>query len=293
MRRGYGERKESDILLVAIAILFVFSGLSLAQTTEQDDCLLVDSYFRFIPAQGVEVMSGKVEVSEASNECSYKLKAFGKLPVKFSLGSQYIGIKETIPLELPAHLTALTSDYETTLPFFHFSNTYLRLGITAAFYTENWNFDTSAFRIPMRYLLIYRPNSKWTFLYGIAVYPDFENEIFPVLGFIYKPNDKLIFNILPKRPNITYTLNNRLDLFLEGGSAFAEFEVKRQNKKNVVLCYKEMHLGAGARYRLNQFISACVSFGGIFNRSLKYRDNQGKVNIDNALFTECRIEVRL
>jgi hypothetical protein len=252
--KEHNQCKGLGIFLVIIATLFLLSGLSLAGASEQNDCAIADSYFRFVTAQDVEAMSGKVEVSEASSEYSYNLKAFGKLPIKFSLGSQYIGIRETVPLELPAHLTALTTDFETTLPFFHFSNTYLRLGLSPAFYTENWNFTDSAFRIPMRYFLIYQLNEKWTFLYGIAVYPDFESEIFPVLGFIYKPNAKLIFNIVPKRPNITYSLNKRLDLFLEGGSTLAEFEVKRQNEKNVVLRYKEMHLGTGARYKFNKFI---------------------------------------
>jgi hypothetical protein len=130
-------------------------------------------------------------------------------------------------------------------------------------------------------------------LSGIAVYPDFEDEVLPIVGFIYKPNDKLSFNIVPKRPNITYALNNRVSLFTEGSLALnKEFEVKRDNAENVVLTYKETRLGSGIKFRFNRYIQASVSAGGLFKRRLRYRDNQGKVDIKDGLYTEFRVEIK-
>jgi len=253
----------------------------------------VDSYVRFIPSRCVDAMSGKVEIIESGAEYSYEFRAFDKLPIKFSLDNNYISIENTLDsVELPAHLVGLTTDIETTLPFFHFNKTYLRIGISPSFYADDWDFPSSSFRIPQRYFLVYQPDSKWTFLYGLAVYPDFENEVLPILGFIYKPNDKLVFNIIPKRPNITYSFNDRISLFAEGGSAFDEFEVTRDNTENVALRYRETRLGGGIKFRFNQYIRSSISAGGIFNRCLKYRDGQGKVNIKDGLYTELRIEIK-
>jgi hypothetical protein len=53
-----------------------------------------------------------------------------------------------------------------------------------------------------------------------------------------------------------------------------------------------MHLGGGLKYSLNKFIDTSLSVGGMFNRTLKYRDSLGKVNIQNCLYTEFRVEAQ-
>jgi len=254
----------------------------------------MDSYLRYTPARGIKTTSGKVEFIESGNTYNYGFKAFGKLPVKLSLDEKYIGIENTLTnVELPAHLVGLSAGIETTLPFLGVNNTYLRLGVSPSFYTDDAELESSAFRIPSYYYLIYRPNPRWTFLSGIAVYPDFEDEVLPILGFIYKPNDRLAFNIIPKRPNITYILNDKVSAFAEGGLALnSEFEVKRDNSENVVLSYRETRLGTGLEFKLNRYIQASLSAGGMFGRRLKYRDNQGKVDIKDGLYTEFRVEIK-
>lgn len=284
-------------ILIIITIIVFFSAFKVAAQPQDkpNDVFAnkIDSYFRYMPSRSVDAMEGKVEIVEADSEYSYELKLFGKLPVKFSLDNKYIGIEDSVTnVALPAHLVGLTTDIEATLSFFNFDQTYLRIGLSPSFYGDDWDFETSAFRLLSRLLILYIPNAKWTFLAGVAVYPDFENEALPVLGFVYKPNDKLAFNIIPPRPNITYLLNDQVTLFGEGGSSLnSEFEVTRNDTKNVVLRYKEMHLGVGIKLKLNKFIQSSLSFGSVFNRSLKYRDNQGKVEIKNGLYGEFRTEI--
>ena len=296
MLANYFRRPGLSLFIITVAALTFFSSRLNAETqgqAEDKPSHKVDSYVRYIPSRSVDAMSGKVELIESGAEYSYEFKAFDKLPVKLSINNNYIGIEDSLDsVELPAHLVGLTTDIETTLPFFNFNKTYLRLGISPAFYADDWDFPSSSFRIPSRYFLIYQPDAKWTFLYGVAVYPDFKNEVLPILGFIYKPNDKLAFNIVPKRPNITYFINDRMSLFAEGGTSLnREFEVTRDNTKNVVLRYKETRLGGGIKFKFNQYIHSSISAGSIFNRSLKYRDGQGKVNIKDGLYTEFRIEI--
>jgi hypothetical protein len=253
----------------------------------------LDSYFRYMPSSKVEEQPGEVGIIAAESEYSYGYKAFNKLPVEFSLDTQYISIENTTAVELPAHLSGVSWGIETTLPFFKFSKTYLRLGVFPSFYSDDWNFDSSCFRIPARSLLIYKPSDKLTFIAGIAVYPDFEKEIWPVLGLIYQPSGKLTFNLVPKRPNITYSLTEKLALFAEGGLANSEFEVTKDETKNVVLRYQEARLAGGLKFKFNKFVHSSLAAGGIFNRALKYRDSLGKVNIKNGMYTEFRLEVKL
>jgi len=283
------------ITFITVAALTIFASALNAETEDKEDCVRhnFDSYFRYMPSREADAQSGKIGIMEADSEYSYEFKAFEKLPVKLSLDNRYIGIENTTGVELPAHLVGLATDIETTLPFFNVDKTYLRLGVSPSFYGEDWDFEASQFRIPSRYFLIHSPNDQWTFIAGVAVYPDFENEVWPILGFIYKPDDKLTFNIVPKRPNISYLLNEKVTLFAEGGNSFGEYEVAKDNLKNVVLQYKEMHIGAGLKYKINRCVQASFSAGGMFNRSLKYRDSLGKVEIKDGAYVEFRLEARI
>jgi len=280
------------IVFLAMAILLHFCSLSYAEGDSGG--AEIDSYVRFMPSRSVDAMPGGVEIIEAAAEYSYEFKVFDKLPVKFALGKQYLGIENTTAVELPAHLMGLTTDIETTLPFFGLEKTYLRLGLSPSFYGDDWDFSASDFRIPMRAFAIYLPDEQWTFLAGLAVYPDFESKVLPILGFIYKPNDRLTFNIIPKRPNISYLLNDRVTLFAEGGGSFSgEFEVDKDNLEDVVLRYKETHLGGGIKYKINPHIEGSLSMGGVFGRSLQYEDSLGKVNIKDSFYTEFRLQLQI
>jgi len=278
--------KRFNLATLAVLFILLFCAPLKAQTN-------VDSYFRYMPSRKADSQPGKIGIMEAETEYSYEFKAFEKLPVKFSLDNQYIGIENTTAVELPSRLVGLTMDIETTLPFFNLDKTYLRLGVSPSFYGEDWDFEASQFRIPSRYFLIHSPNDQWTFIAGVAVYPDFETKVWPILGFIYKPNDRLTFNIVPKRPNISYLLNEKITLFAEGGNSLGEYEVTKDNLENVVLRYKEKRLGAGIKYQANKFMETSISAGGVFNRSLKYRDSLGKVNIKDGIYTEFRIQMKI
>lgn len=286
--------KISVITSIALLFMLCFSCIAEASVGEDKDKIAIDSYLRYMPSRSAKGRPGGVEILEGGVEYSYEFKAFEKLPVKFSLGNHYVGIENNTNLELPAHLVGINTDIEATFPFFNFNNTYLRLGVSPSFYGDNWTFRSSGFRIPMRTFLIYMPSEKWTFLAGLAVYPDYETETFPILGFIYKPNDRLTVSIVPKGPNISYLLNERTTVFIEGGSSGGEYEVTKDNIKNVVLSYQEAHLGCGLSYKFNEFLQATIAGGTSFNRSLEYRDESlGSVDIKDGAYAEFRIKIEL
>jgi len=147
--------------------------------------------------------------------------------------------------------------------------------------------------MPVHTYLIYQPNNKWTFVAGVATYPDYRDKVLPILGFIYKPDEKLTFNIIPANPSISYSLNNKLTLFVEGGMDGDEYEVDKDGRKNVILEYDAYRGGAGASYRFNKYIEAGISVGGVFNRRLQYRDSLGKVNVDSGMYSEFRINAAI
>jgi hypothetical protein len=258
--------------------------------SEEESANEIDYYYRYMPSRSVSSASGKVAITDTAAEYSYDLKAFGKLPVEFYIATRYIGIENTVNVPLPSHLTGVFFGVETTLPFFNLDKTYFRFGIKPSFYSDDWNFNSSAFSMPAHAFVIYQPDPKLTMIFGLAVFPGYENQVSPILGVIYKPNEKLSFNLVPERPNIIYALNKKLSVFIEGDFCSNEFKVSYPGKDNATLVYKEIHSGTGIQYKFNKFSRFSLSGGRVFQRALKYRDSLGKVVIKDGYYSQFSLE---
>jgi len=253
----------------------------------------LDSYVKYIPSRGDKASSGSVSIVQAATEYSYDMKIGGRLPVQLGVATKYTGIDNTTKVKLPSNLTFAIFGAEITLPFFNFDNNYFRINLEPSLFGSRWNFRSSSFRFLQQYFIISQPNEYFTLLLGVAVFPDFEDEVWPILGFIWQPNDKLKFNIIPKNPNITYSFNEKLDIFLEWDMSFGEYEVDRDNAKNVVLQYNETTAGLGLQYNINKNMQFLFSAGGVFDRYLKYRDDSGKVSIKNGAYLNCQFQIKI
>jgi len=251
----------------------------------------LESYAHYIPSRGAKGQSGKVGIIDSASEYSYEFKIADTLPLEFSTGARYIGIDNSTVVQLPARLTKVDFGVSTALPFFNFKDTYLAIELNPSFLTDNWYVRSSAFSLSQRYFLFHKVDEKLSFICGVRIDPHFEDSYWPILGFIYKPNDRLTFNIIPERPEISYALDKKLTVFLEGDNTSEEFRVTKDSLKNVPLQYNELHLGAGFRYNFNKHVKSSLSCGSVFNRSLKYRDSLGKVSIENGFYTEFRLDI--
>jgi hypothetical protein len=238
--------------------------------------------------------SEKTSLTEADFDYSYEFKLFGQLPLTLSLGSEYIDINHDSGLDLPSHLTGLSAGLEATLPFFNLDKTYIAVGVEPSFYSDDWGLHTSAFRMPFNTYAIYVPNDKLVLICGVAVFPDFKEKVFPIFCFVYKPNEKVLFNITSENPSIVYSPNKKWTFFGEIRTPLGgEFEVKRQGRDGVVLMYSDTRIGAGAAYNFNKSVSATLSMGGAFGRYFKYRDEDGKLSLDNGLYGKFSIDVEI
>ncbi|MFH0855926.1 MAG: DUF6268 family outer membrane beta-barrel protein [Candidatus Omnitrophota bacterium] len=254
----------------------------------------LDTYARFMPLSGAKSQSGKVGLVTAASEYNYQVKAFGKLPIEFALAAKYIGINNATVVKLPGKLTSFGLGLEATLPFFNLDKTYFTVGLAPSFFTDNWNFSSESFHLLQRYFMIYQPNEKTTFICGLEYAPGFKAAVSPIVGIIYRPNDRLVFHLIPTNPEITYDLSDKWAVFVQGGYTADEYKVTQNNLKNVVLNYSEARAGAGLRYSPNKHIEASLAAGNVFNRSIVYRqDSLGKVALNNGFYTEFRINISI
>ncbi|MCU0652225.1 MAG: DUF6268 family outer membrane beta-barrel protein [Candidatus Omnitrophica bacterium] len=254
-----------------------------------------DSYARYMPTRSLVSQPGKISVTKAASEFSYAFKAFGELPVEFAIGGENVDINtnDAVPVSLPSHLTELTFGAEATLPAFGLEKTYIRLGITPAFYSSNWNFKANSFNFGSHALVIYQATDKLTLVAGVSVSPGFEDPITPFGGLIYKPNDKLTFDLVPTRPAITYQINDRIAVFGEAGFEGSEFKVSKDGYTGAALSYNEVHFGGGIKFSVNKYIDTYLSCGRMINHYFKYRDSLGKVDMKDNTYSEFRVEVKI
>jgi hypothetical protein len=252
----------------------------------------IDSSVLWMPYSSVDSQPGKVSITEYDTEGSYDFKLFGRLPVTISSELHVIDIHKTVVFDLPSRLIGFSNDIDATLPCFNLDKTYINLGVSPSFYADDWNFTGHSFRMPFWAVAEYLPDDKWTFLAGAYITPYYDLWAIPIAGFIYKPNDRLTFNIYTMDPSIIYKINDRLSVFAEGGYAIDnEFTVTRNNSTNVVLTYDYLYAGGGLKYKLGRSIACTLSAGGVFNRSLEYRDGAGKADIDKTLYVQLAINI--
>jgi hypothetical protein len=251
----------------------------------------VDTYVRYMPSSGAKAIAGGISLIDSETEYSYETKLFGRLPVALGVITSYTGIDNNTSVDLPSQLTGISFGMETTLPFFNVKDTYFRIGLAPSFYGDRWDINSSNFRLPSRLFWIYQPDPKLVFIAGVAVNVDYSEAFFPILGAIYKPNEKLAFNIIPPRPTITYALDDKWTVFAEAGMKAEEHEVSAYGQKSTVLQYNDMRAGAGISYSVNKHIEASFSAGTVFSRYLRYRqDCYPKVSLENGPYTEFRVE---
>ncbi|MDD5116166.1 MAG: DUF6268 family outer membrane beta-barrel protein [Candidatus Omnitrophica bacterium] len=254
----------------------------------------LDTYVRYMPSRGAAAQAGRISIVDSATEYSYTVKVLGGLPVEFGLGAKYIGIANTTSVKLPPHLTRVSFGVETTVPFLTVKDTYFTVGLAPMFSTDNWGVRSSALSLTQRYFLIRQASDSLTLIAGVFISPHENDPIMPILGFIYKPNDKLTFNIIPKQPEISYKLNDKLTLFSQADITMDEYRVDKEGLKNIALEYNEIHAGAGLRYKANENIQGNIVVGGVFNRSIKYRrDDYGKITVKNGVYTELRIDIKM
>lgn len=254
----------------------------------------VESYFTFLPSVSSKTGGSHIQIMETEFDYTCEYKLFEQIPVTFSLTNEYIDIKENSSLNLPSHLTGLSAGVDVILPFFNIDKTYINLGVSPSIYRDDWRFTTSSFRMPSNTFLIYKPNEKILFVGGLAFLPDYKDKFFPIAGFVYKPDEKWVFNITTDDPSIAYSPNKKLTIFTQMELPLgAEFEVKNGDSENMVLIYNDMRIGLGVEYKINKCVSVSLAGGGVFDRYIKYRNVDEKLSMENGGYGEFSVDIKI
>lgn len=276
---------------VALVVVFVFP---VSAQEEQEEAFNVKVISRYIPESDVNAMSGDIQITDSRLNFSYGKTLQNLLPLTFSFNTRHIDINENLSEELPSHLEGRQFGFGTKfpMPFVDSDVYFVGVDVYPSLYTDDWEWEDSAFRMPFRTYGIYKPHDNFVLVAGVTVRIDYDNEVLPLVGVIYKPNDRLTFNLASDEPKISYQLSDSLTAFAEMDYVLDEYEVTRNSQKGVVLKYRELSTGAGLQYTPNRTLEASLSAGGVLNRRLEYRDGVGKIEPDAAPYVKARLAVK-
>lgn len=249
---------------------------------------------RYIGKTDAGNMSGGVGVTETELDLVYDFELDNGMPVAVSFLARHVDIDNSTAVDLPSHLEGRTLGLSAKfpIPFVQSDHYFMGVDVYPSMFTDDWDWEDSAFRIPFRTYFIYRKHADFILVAGVRVRPDYDEKVLPVLGMIWRPNDRLTFNLASLEPDISYKLNDHWTAFLEFELVNEEYEVTRGAQKNVVLIHKSYSSGAGLRYTFKKTVEAAVSVGGVFAREFEYRDTRQEVEPDAGVYAKAKLTVQ-
>lgn len=272
-------------------LLALFFNASFLGADAEEPRIVAGIQSRHIYSSDIKATDGDIDITSMEFDITYKFKVAGELPVDISLDVGHKDINADTPVDLPSHLESRRLGLSTKFPtpWVGDDRFFMGLDIFPTLNTDSWDWESGAFRIPFRGYLIFKESDDLILIGGVSVRPEYENEILPVFGLIYRPNDRLSFNFASNDPNISYELNDATLLRWEMNYVWEEYEVTRGAQESVVLRYQEISSGFGLEHQFNETFKGTVSAGGVFNRQLEYSDEVGKVAPDTGFYTSARL----
>lgn len=274
--------------LRGLAVLVCVTLASPQAFTEETTKASLES--KYIMESDAGNQSGQVQIAESEFLFEHEFKLENGMPVTVSLKNRHTDINSDAPVYLPSKLVgrSLGLGVKFPAPFTESDNYFFGLDLYPSMYTDDWNeTSSSAFRIPGRAYLIYRRDENFIVFAGLSIRPEFDAKILPLIGFIYRPNDRLEFNFASSSPHVSFALSNRTKVVFEIDLVNDEYEVEYNGQKGRILAYKEFSAGVGLRHNFTQTLSGSVSVGSVFSRALRYEDDDnGEIEPESGMYVK-------
>ena len=275
-----------------LSLNFAIQSRSL-QAGETDPTMNASLKSRYIFNSDPSAGSGHLSVNESRFDFSKDFK-IRELPLTVGFTYRETGINENLDANLPSRLVAEEFQLGTRfpLPFMDSEHYFVGVDIFPSMYTDSGDFTSSAFRIPFRTYLIYKKDENFILVLGVKIRPEFDSVAIPVIGLIYKPNDRLTFNLASSDPSITYKIDDKLTALVELNENIDEYEVTRNGQEGVVFKFNESSVGGGFKYAFTKNIEAQWTTGGVFGRYMEYRDKVDKTVPDAGIYTSFKLSAK-
>ena len=280
--------------LRAVLLCLIFSSFYPVNVFSMDPASTVTLETRYLTESDVEAQSGQLSISETKFSFRHEFKLENGMPLALSLQTKHLDINSDVGVYLPSNLVSRTLGLGVKFPapFTESENYFIGLDIMPSFFTDGWDkTSASSFRVPGRAYLIYKKDDNCIVFAGLSIRPNFDTKVLPLIGFIYRPNEKWELNFSSDNPQITYNLTEKSKLFWEADIVNDEYEVEYNSVKGRVLFFREISTGAGFKHDFSKAISSLISAGCVFNRMIRYEDDNGKIQPDAGVYIKARLNI--
>lgn len=291
------KRTSLNFILVLFSLIIMMTSAAYAEETEQpldpEAAAEVNATIKssHIFSSDIEPTGSEIDITTTRLSADYNYKLSNGLPIDMAISIAHKDINTDSPVELPSNLEArrLKLGTKFPVPFVSDDRFFMGIDILPTFNTDEWKWESGAFRLPFRSYVIFKESEDFILVGGVTVRPEYDREVLPLIGLVYRPNDRLSFNLASDDPNVSYKLSDATLLRWEFQYAYDEYEVTRGGQKGVVLQYQEISSGFGIEHQLNDSLKGIVSAGAVFNRQLEYKDEVGKVTPDAGVYASAQL----
>jgi hypothetical protein len=229
-----------------------------------------------------------------SLEYSHRFLLSGRIFLRAGLGYERFDFNETtvpVPEYLQSTYGLVGLEYMVGNDVGAFL--YLRPG----FYTED-RFDISSFDIPVTLGRVFVLQPDRLYLVAGATGAGLRGQfpVLPIGGLIWKPADRWNVFLVPPEPRVSYAVNRKLDVFVNGQLIGGSFRTHRDTSlrpsrlRNAALDYTEYRAGAGLEYRCTPTVSVAVNGGYTFQRRFNFERAGEDFEADAAPFVRVAVK---
>lgn len=284
--------KVMQISTVCLGVLLSLT-YPLSVQAQEDAHVTIQMKDRQVFESDVNRMPGQISVNQSEFNLTYEYKAFDVLPVVLGFNYKHYDINEDLSVNLPSRLEGrkFTLGTKFPIPFVESDGYYMGVDLMPSWYTDDWTWEDSAFRLPFRTYFIYKPSETFVFVVGATINVDADTPITPIIGINWQPDDRWNIHLATSEPTVTYKLTENWAVFGEYDATLDEYEVTRGTQNGVVLKVREATFGGGLKFNIEKWLEASLSTGLSTGRRFAYRDNVGKVDPDSAPYIKARFSV--
>ena len=156
----------------------------------------------------------------------------------------------------------------------------LQLSIRPGLYSDFDEISGQDIHVPGLVVFAYQPNAQWTLLFGANVHAGRELPVLPAVGAVWRPDGNWSVNLVLPRADVTRRLDDNWSAFvgfdLVGGAYTVGERFGTAHGSPAIdgerLTYREIRLGAGARYQLGRRLRVELEAGCAVDRRFVYDD---------------------
>lgn len=231
-----------------------------------------------------DIQSQPGEVSEYGFfiRLGYHRAIADNIPLDIKIGGDHYFFDENTPIDFPGKAKYRGMWIKSELPVYGVNDDQYLIGLElnpAYSNAKGTAFDTDAFRFNFSPVLIFRrgEESRFEFVAGARVRPEYDKPVLPIIGFNYQATDKLFFNLVSDEPNVSYKLTDQTKVFWGVDYLLEEFEVTTGSLDGSIIEYQNFTTGVGLEHKFNEHFMVRGDVGGTFDRIIKFQDGSGKI----------------